>query len=68
MGARVSALIAAIPEHAITLRLSRNDTSQVIDGLTVCDENWRKTFNRADSKLDVPDFLIFECDGRAEAG
>jgi hypothetical protein len=39
----------------------------VIDGLTVCHENWQKTLDWYDGKLDDPEFVILECDGREEA-
>lgn len=51
----------------VTLRLSRNDAGQIIDGLSVCLENWQKTLNWYDGKLEDPDFVILECSGREEA-
>jgi hypothetical protein len=51
----------------ILFRLSRNDAGQVIDGLSVCLDNWQKTLKWYDGKLDDPDFVILECDGRGEA-
>jgi hypothetical protein len=56
-----------MPEAAVTFRLSRNDAGQVIDGLTVCHENWQKTLDWYDGKLDDPEFVILECAGREEA-
>ena len=56
-----------MPEAEVTFRLSRNDAGQVIDGLTVCHENWQKTLDWYDGKLDDPEFVILECAGRAEA-
>ncbi|NBB78913.1 MAG: hypothetical protein GVY36_05630 [Verrucomicrobia bacterium] len=56
-----------MPEPGVTFRLSRNDAGQVIDGLTVCHENWQKTLDWYDGKLDDLEFVILECDGRAEA-
>lgn len=54
-------------ENEVTLRLSRRDAGQVLDGLTVCHENWRKTLDWYEGKLDDPDFVILECDDRDEA-
>lgn len=54
-------------EREVTLRLSRNDAGQMIDGLSVCLENWQKTLSWYDGKLEDPDFVILECDGREEA-
>lgn len=51
----------------VTLLLSRNDAGQVIDGLSVCRENWQKTLNWYDGKLEDPDFVILECSDREEA-
>jgi len=57
-----------MPEEQIIFRLSRNDAGQVIDGLTVCHENWQKTLDWYDDKLEDPDFVVLECSGRIEAG
>jgi len=54
-------------ENEITFRLSRNDAGQVLDGLTLCHENWRKTLDWYEGKPEPPDFVICECDGREEA-
>jgi hypothetical protein len=54
-------------DKEITFRLSRNDAGQVIDGLSICLENWQKTLDWYDGKLDDPDFVILECSGREEA-
>lgn len=54
-------------ELEVLFRLSRNDAGQVIDGLTVCHENWQKTLDWYDGKLDDPEFSILECSGRSEA-
>ena len=54
-------------EKEVTFRLSRNDAGQIIDGLSVCLENWQKTLNWYDGKLEDPDFVILECSGRKEA-
>jgi hypothetical protein len=54
-------------EKEVTLRLSRNDAGQVIDGLSVCRENWQKTLHWYDGKLEDPDFVILECSDREEA-
>lgn len=51
----------------VLFRLSRNDAGQVIDGLSVCLDNWQKTFNWYDGKLEDPDFFILECSDREEA-
>lgn len=51
----------------ITFCLSRIDAGQVIDGLTVCRENWRKTRDWYDGRLEDTDFVILECGGRDEA-
>ena len=51
----------------ITYELSANDAGQVIDGLSVCHENWRKTLDWYDGTLDDPDFTILECSDRDEA-
>lgn len=52
---------------AILFRLSRHDAGQIIDGLSVCLENWQKTLKWYDGKLDDPDFVILECSDREEA-
>lgn len=54
-------------ENEVVFHLSRNDAGQIIDGLSVCLENWQKTVDWYDDKLDDPDFIILECSGREEA-
>lgn len=54
-------------EEEVVFRLSRNDAGQIIDGLSVCLENWQKTLRWYDGRLEAPDFVILECDGREEA-
>ncbi len=48
-------------EKEICFRLSRSDAGQIIDGLSVCLENWQKTLSWYDGKLEDPDFVILEC-------
>jgi len=54
-------------DKEITFRLSLNDAGQVIDGLSICLENWQKTLDWYDGKLEDPDFVILDCSGREEA-
>lgn len=54
-------------QKEIAFHLSRIDAGQVIDGLTLCHENWRKTRDWHDGRLEDPEFVILECDGRDEA-
>jgi len=54
-------------EKKVLFRLTRNEAGQIIDGLSVCLENWQKTLKWYDGKLEDPDFVILECSGRAEA-
>ena len=56
-----------MPEKEITFELSRNDAGQVIDGLTVCYKDWRKTLDWYEGKLEDTEFFILECNGRREA-
>ena len=51
----------------ITYELSEIDAGQVIDGLSVCQENWQKTLDWYDGTLKDPDFTILECRDRDEA-
>jgi len=56
-----------MPDAEVTIRLPHNDAGQVIDGLTVCQENWQKKLDWYDDKLEDPDFVILECSGCEEA-
>lgn len=39
----------------------------MLDALTVCHENWRKTLQWFDGTLEDPAFVILDCDDREEA-
>lgn len=54
-------------ENEVVFRLSHNDAGQIIDGLSVCLENWQKTVDWYDDKLEDPYFVILECNGREGA-
>lgn len=67
LGETIPGLTLVMLNEIITLRLTRNDAGQVIDGLTVCQENWKKTLDWYDGKLEDPYFPILECNDRDEA-
>lgn len=51
----------------ITYTLTRNQAGLVIDGLSICLENWQKTLSWYDGTLDDPEFVILDCSDRDEA-
>lgn len=56
-----------MPDSNITYTLSRNEAGQVIDGLSICLENWQKTLSWYDGTLDDLEFIILDCSDRDEA-